>query len=253
MIVAADNLHALNPVVADALKRLDPQPLQEIVRRCEKSGANLIDLNPGYLPPRHEDRMVFMVEAVQEFTTKRLILDSPNPRVLAKGLAVCRDLPIINALTLEEKKLKEILPLAVEYRTDLVVLLLDNHSVTPASMDEKLALAVILHQQVVAAGLAEEHLIFDPVLPNLAWHDAFYRVKEVLRTIRMLDEGTVFARPVPTMVGLSNLRSGQKRNYPRKLEEICLAMLAGAGLQYVLLDVLQPDLISVTQMIKQMS
>ena len=69
MIVAADNLHALNPVVAAALKDLAPGPLQELARRCEQAGAKILDLNPGYLPARHEDRMAFMVEAVQQVTS----------------------------------------------------------------------------------------------------------------------------------------------------------------------------------------
>jgi len=122
MLVAADNLNALNPVLAAALKHLEKGPIQDLVRRLDQAGVDLIDLNPGYLAPRHVDRMAFLVEAVQEVSTTRLILDSPNPRVLAAGLAVCRQPPILNALTLEENKLKEILPLAVAAQTDLVLL-----------------------------------------------------------------------------------------------------------------------------------
>lgn len=59
------------------------------------------------------------------FTTMRLILDSPHARVLAEGLAVCRDKPILNALTLEKQKVEEIPPLAAQYKTQLIVLLLD--------------------------------------------------------------------------------------------------------------------------------
>jgi 5-methyltetrahydrofolate corrinoid/iron sulfur protein methyltransferase len=101
MQLAADNLHALNPVVSEALRKLDPKPLQELVRRCDLPGVHYIDINPGYLSTRYEDRMAFMVEAVQEVTQRRLILDSPNPRLLAKGLAVCREKPLLNALSLE--------------------------------------------------------------------------------------------------------------------------------------------------------
>ncbi len=128
MILAADNLHALNPVVSEALKRLDPHPIQELARRCALRGVEFIDINPGYLSRRHEDRMAFMVEAVQEATSLRLILDSPNPRLLALGLAVCRDKPLLNALSLEPHKLQEILPLALEHGTPLVLLLMDQRS-----------------------------------------------------------------------------------------------------------------------------
>ena len=112
LIIAADNLNILNPVVAKALDALDPRPLQELARRVEQAGANLIDINPGFLPPRRHDRMAFMVEAVQQVTTLPLILDSPDARVLARGLAVAHQPPILNACTLEADKIREILPLA---------------------------------------------------------------------------------------------------------------------------------------------
>ena len=104
LIIAADNLHVLNPVVAQALDALDPQPLQELARRVEQAGADLIDINPGFLPPRRHDRMAFMVEAVQQVTNLRLILDSPDARVLARGLAAADKPPILNACTLEAGK-----------------------------------------------------------------------------------------------------------------------------------------------------
>ncbi|MBI4961904.1 MAG: dihydropteroate synthase [Desulfomonile tiedjei] len=240
MLLAADNLHGLNPVVADAMNRLDPKPIQELVRRCELGGAKLIDINPGYLSRRNEDRMVFLVEAVQEVTSARLILDSPNPRVIQRGLAACKEKPIVTGISLEERKLGEILPLAAENGAELVVLLMDERSFTPPGLEEKIALAVELAEKALAAGLGLDDLIFDPILPNLSWEDAFPRISEDVKAIRLLSSGAVFQDPAPTMVGLSNLRSGNRNRYPFALEKTCMALLAGAGLHLMLADVLQP-------------
>jgi len=251
MIVAADNLTSSNPAVAEALKSLQPQPLQDLARRCEDAGAALLDLNPGYLSARHEDRMAFMVDAVQSVTGLRLILDSPQPRVLARGLAACRAQPILNACTLEEAKLREILPLAAAHHTDLVLLLLDERSFVPPTLDGKMALAVELREHALAAGVAHEQLIFDPVLPNLRWPDAFDQVGAVLKAVRLLAGGDIFSVPAATMAGLSNLRSGLRQIYPLKLEETCLSLLAGAGLSFVLMDMLQPELVETMKIIEQ--
>ena len=78
MIIAADNLTGADPVVAQALRHLDPAPLQDLARRCEAAGAQILDLNPGYLSRRLENRMAILVEALQEVTILPLILDSPN-------------------------------------------------------------------------------------------------------------------------------------------------------------------------------
>ena len=204
-MLAADNLHALNPIVSEALKDLNAGPLQDLAVRCEQSGARWIDLNPGFLSKRYEDRMTFMVEAVQQVTSMGIILDSPHARILAKGLEVCANQPILNGLTLESHRIQEILPLAVEYKTRLVVLLLDENSISPPRMEEKIALALQLRELALDAGMAADDLIFDPLLPNLSWHEAFLQISETIKAVRMLAGGALFNEPAKTIVGLSNL------------------------------------------------
>lgn len=250
MQLAADNLHALNPVVSEALRALSPEPLQQLVRRCELPGVHFIDINPGYLSTRNEDRMAFMVEAVQAVTQRQLILDSPSPRVLARGLAVCGSRPILNGLSLETRKIAEILPLAVMHHTRLVLLLMDERSRVPPTMEGRLAIASELRELALGAGLRDEDLLFDPVLPNLAWHDGMEQVREVVRTIRMLSGWSLFPEPVQTMAGLSNLRSGQRSRYRVGIETSCLTLLAGAGLSVGLVNVLQPELMAAYQAVR---
>ncbi len=251
LIIAADNLNILNPAVAQALKALDPRPLQELAQRLEQAGAGLIDINPGFLPPQRHDRMAFMVEAVQQVTNLRLILDSPDARVLARGLAACNTPPILNACTLETDKLREILPLAAAHHTDLVLLLLDARSFPAATLEGKITLALELREHALAAGLTDARLIFDPVLPNLTWPDAWAQVGEVVKTVRLLHEGGLWGEPARTMAGLSNLRSGLRQTYPPRVEEAILALLAGAGMKLALVDVLQPGLMETVRVINQ--
>jgi len=251
MLLVADNLTGAHPRVTRALRDLDPQPLQDLARRCAAAGARMLDLNPGYLSPRFEDRMAFFVDAVQEVTDLPLILDSPNPRVLTRGLAACRDKPLLNALTLEEAKLQEILPLAVEHRTQMVLLLLDDKSQPPPSLEGKVAVALELRERALDAGLTDQQLIFDPVLPNLRWPDAWPQTGAGLRMVRYLASGALFGTPARTMVGLSNLRSGLRKIYPVQMEISVLALLAGAGLSLALIDVLDQALVEQAQLMIQ--
>lgn len=252
MILAADNLTASNPQVAAALERLDPGPLQDLARRCEAAGAGILDLNPGYLSKRRQDRMAFMVDAVQAVSSLPLILDSSSSGVLARGLAACRSKPILNALTLEERKLAKILPLAAEYGADLVVLVLDESSFPPAAAEGKIALAVELRQRALAAGLTHRQLIFDPVVPNLSWPDAWRQAGEVVKTVRWLAGGQVLGEPARTMAGVSNFRSGLRRQYPAQIDGQLLALLAGAGLDIALADALQGEIQETFQLIQRM-
>jgi 5-methyltetrahydrofolate corrinoid/iron sulfur protein methyltransferase len=230
-MIAADNLNVLHPRISEALRTLDPEPIQKMARLCEQAGAQFLDINPGYLSPREEDRMTFLVEAVQEVTSLPLILDSPRAGVLARGLKACRSKPILNALTLEEQRLQEVLPLAAEQQTSLVLLLVDRQSLVPSTLEEKTAVALELAERAVGAGLRPEHLIFDPVLPHLSWPDAYAQISRAIQLVRLLSS------------------SGQNNRYPRRVEEVCLAMLAGAGLDLGLINVLNPELQSLARTI----
>jgi cobalamin-dependent methionine synthase I len=253
LLLAADNIHGLNKDIAEALRTLNPLPIQELAVRCEKQGAKLIDINPGYLSRRNEDRMEFLVEAVQAVTSARLILDSPNARVLARGLSVCGETPLLNGLSLEHEKQDEILPLAASHGTDLVLLLMDEKAITPRTLEEKIALALELHELAQAAGVKTEKLIFDPVLPNLSWDDAFGRISECVKAVRLMASGAIFQEPVRTMVGLSNLRSGHWSRYPARIEQTALSLLAGAGLSLCLGNVFDSELMQIFSLANTMS
>jgi cobalamin-dependent methionine synthase I len=246
-------LQILNPVVAAALEGGDPRPLKELARRCREAGAALLDINPGFLSKRHQERMAFMVNVVQDAVDLPLILDSPNAGVLEQGLAACRGTAILNALTLEEKKIAEILPLAGARQTDLVLLLLDERSFPAPTLEGKIALAVELRERALAAGIRDERLIFDPVLPSLSWPDAKEQIKECVKAVRLLATGAVFPEPARTMAGLSNLRSQLRRVYPLEVELTCLGLLAGAGLSIALADVLQPGFKEGARLIRELT
>lgn len=251
MILAADNINPMNPAVADAIERIDPAPIQYIARKCEQRGAALIDINPGYLSKRRRDRMKFLVESVQEVTRLRLVLDSPDPEILEDGLKSCVITPVINALTKEPRKLEKIIPLAVDSGADLVILLLDERSMCPADIEGKLSLAMEIRETALSAGIHEDRLIFDPVMPSFSWPDAMKQAGECVKAVRMLANGTLFGKPARTIVGLSNLMSGQRHPEKNNLERTLLAVLAGAGLDIALGNVLNDSLLENYKLISE--
>jgi len=242
MILAADNINPMNKAIQMAVTEQNPVPIREAVKMCIDSKPDLIDINPGYLSSKKTDRISFVVETVQDVTDCRLILDSPQPEVLKMGLSVCKQKPVLSALTLEKKKIDEILPLAIEADTDLVVLLLDERSFTPVSLEEKLSTALEIWQICESAGFPTDKLIFDPVIPNIAWPDAWDHLKASIQTIRMLSDGSVLGVPVRTMAGISNFLSGQRKNNDVLIEQTILSGLCGAGISVILADISNAEL-----------
>ncbi len=236
MILVADNIQVMNQVVERAIKEMDPEPICNLAGKCENAGAQMIDINPGPLSKNAEKKMKFLVEAVQETTKVRLLLDTGNPQALEAGIRACRTKPIINGFSLEPRKLDLILPLAVNFQTDIIGFLLSPEGQVPHSSEERLNIASRLMEEANRAGLMLEKLIIDPVIVPLAWKDGTKQLKEVLSTIKLLPE--LFGFPTRTIVGISNIISGSPSLKKSLLpEEVCLSMLSESGLTMALLNI----------------
>lgn len=237
MITVADNLHVIQPAIARAVEALDSLPIQQLVRRCVQAGAQVLDLNPGPLNKEPETKMTFLVESVQAVTDLPLSLDTTNAAALAAGLAKCRRRAIINGFSLEPAKIERILPLAQRYPADIIGYLLHPDSRVPVETDEMMSVAVALFDVYVRAGLDPRHLIIDPIIAPLSWQEGIRHNRAVLKVIAGLDD--LLGTPVRTIAGLSNLATGPIPLQRKiELEQTFLPMLASAGLDMVLLDVL---------------
>ncbi len=242
MIVIADNMQASGRAIREAVRRDDPGPVQELTRRLVAAGARMIDVNVG--PPKRQAarKMAFLVEAIQSVSDLPVLLDTADADVMAAGLDVNRTTAILNGFSLEPGKLEEILPLAVRYDAEIVGYLVDERSRPPASLEDRLRIAVELDRAARSAGLEERSLIIDPFVAPLVWEDGHRRNAALLEVVRRLPE--VLGRPVRTVVGLSNLTTGRDpsdRDRKRAVERAFLPMLAAAGLTMVMLDVFHAE------------
>ena len=246
MRIIADNIQITDPRIARALDDLDPVPIQALARRCERAGADVLDINPGHLTRNGEKKMVFLVEAVQEVCRLPLSLDTANPSAMKAGLEACKGRPIINGFSLEPAKMEGILPLAKDVDCDIVGFLLHPDGRVPLTVDERAALAVELFEGFKGQGMDPERLMIEPVLVPLVWADGARQAMDLLTVIRMLPEVLGFS--VKTVVGLSNLTSGRGPKAQRRLmERAYLPMLASAGLDHVLMNVDHQETVSVVR------
>jgi len=218
MKLIADNLRITRPDICHALQRLDPEPVQVLVKACEARGAWAIDVNTGPLGKQAEPGMRFFMEAVQAVTDLPLLIDTANPDAMAAGVKAAKNRIILNGFSLEPRKLEQILPLARDCDADIVGFLLYPDSRVP-----------------IDAAL-------DPVIPPLAWADGIIQAREVVTVIRTLPDLLGF--PVKTIGGISNLGTNAPDRAARLvIEQSFIAMLASAGLSFALLDILDPDLV----------
>jgi 5-methyltetrahydrofolate corrinoid/iron sulfur protein methyltransferase len=242
MLIVADNLRITNEAIARAIKQMDAAPIQEMAKRCQLAGADAIDINCGPLTKNAKKHAAFLVEAVEAACDLPLLLDTVNPKAIAAGLAVAQKPAIINGFSMESGKLAHILPLAKRYDADIIGYLLDSKSRVPTSTSEALSLAVTLYAEFTKVGIDHRHLIIDPVVAPLMWDNGLTHNRALLDVIRTLPELLGFK--VRTIAGLSNLTSGQaQRSKKRLLQASYLPMLAASGLDLVMMDVLDQEMV----------
>jgi 5-methyltetrahydrofolate corrinoid/iron sulfur protein methyltransferase len=242
MKLIADNLRITRPDIRRALEQFDPEPVENLVKACETQKAWAIDVNTGPLGKQAAPGMRFFMDAVQAVTDLPLLIDTANPDAMAAGVKAAKNRIILNGFSLEPRKLEQILPLARDCDADIVGFLLYPDSRVPIDAAQRFEVAQDLMEAVESAGVAKERVIIDPVIPPLAWADGIIQAREVVTVIRTLPDLLGF--PVRTIGGISNLGT----NAPDKgvrlaLEQSYVAMLAAAGLDYALLDILNPDLV----------
>ncbi len=236
MRVVADNLTITNDRVAEAIHRTDPDPIIDLVGRCQAAGAEMIDINPGPLSKNPAEKMAFLVDSVRRATDLPLLLDTSNPAALEAGLTACGGKAVINGFSLEPAKLRHILPLARAFNTRIIGYLLYPDSRVPPDAAERLTIALELYDRCVDAGLERDQLIIDPVIPPLIWQNGHIQAMEVANVIRALPDLLGF--PVQTIAGISNLTSGPgDRTRKPIFEQSYTAMLAEAGLNMALVNV----------------
>lgn len=236
MLIIADNLHVVNPVVATAMANFDPGPVRNLVLQCRDAGAQAIDINSGPLSKSPEKYFAFLVETVQDTVALPLMLDTTNAIALKAGLETCRNRPIINGFSLEPAKIEQILPLAADHDADIIGYLLGPDSQVPAEADEMMAIAVELFDVFSQSGLPRERLIIDPVIAPVSWDNGIRHNQAVLSLLKSLPD--LLGGPVRTIAGVSNLASGPMPIRRKiELEKAYLPMLAAAGLEMALLNV----------------
>ena len=246
MILVSDNLQITNRIIEEAVKQLNPEPIQDMVIRCVEAGAEAIDINSGPLSRDPERKMAFLVEAVQAVTDLPVLLDTTNPKALEAGLSVSKNPTIINGFSLEPVKLEFILPLAKKYDTDIIGYLLYSNSHVPNDEAERLNVAVELFGEFQKAGVDNERLIIDPIIAPVMWENGNRQDADILSVLRNLPD--LFGFPVRTIAGISNLTTGRgPADKKLLLERTYLPMLASAGLSMALMNIFHTETVKVAR------
>lgn len=172
MLIIGEKINGTRKKVAEAIKARDGDFICDLAKKQFEAGAAYLDVNAGTLPVTEPDDMVWLVELVRQAAPDAVIcLDSANPPALKAGLEAVKksgaSKVMINSLSGEKSRVEGVLPLAVEYKTELIVLALDDQGI-PETVEGRLAIVRRLVELCRSQGLADEQLYIDPLVLTIS-------------------------------------------------------------------------------------
>jgi len=248
MYIIAENIHIISPKVKQAIAERDAKFFQDMAVRLVEAGASAIDLNIGPQKKRGHEILPWLVEVVEQVVDVPLVFDTTNLRAIEAACeTVSKAQPIINSTDARPERLETVPALAKKYNTRLVALTM-GEGMIPVSADERVSIALerlIPHMLEIDFPITD--LIIDPLVLTVSGCQEY--CPECIEAVRTLK----FAWDPPPLTngGLSNVSNAVPHEMRPLLNRTYMVMLMGAGIDMVIADPLDRDLMEWIRVVEE--
>jgi len=167
MLIIGEKINGTRKLVNKAVLERDAAHIRHLAVSQVEAGADALDINAGTLPDREPEDIIWLINTVQEVVDKPLCLDSPNPEALLAGISVTRQAPIINSISLEEQRIRQVLPIVAKNGCRVLALALDGSTI-PSSSEGRMAVIRRLFEETRKAGVKDEDVFVDALIMSVA-------------------------------------------------------------------------------------
>ena len=157
---------------------------REAIMQVE-AGADILDINVGGSGVEEISVLPEAVKRISEVVEVPFSIDTRVPSALEGALKVCPGRPLVNSIGGEEKVLVKNLPIIADFKVPVIVLCMGQDGI-PDNADDRLKIAHQVLEEAVKVGVAENDIIFDPLVMTAGADDQAARI--VLETTRRLRE-----------------------------------------------------------------
>jgi 5-methyltetrahydrofolate corrinoid/iron sulfur protein methyltransferase len=242
MLLLGESLNVISKKIGRAFKERDPKPIQEEALFQKEKGMDYIDINLGPAKKDGHELMPWVVEVVQEVVDDiPLVLDTSNIAAIEAALKVCKLTPIINSIMCRPERYEKMVPLAAEYNADFIALMWGPEGL-PRDENERASLCVELLYFANEAGIPNEKIWVDGIVTpvNIQQPQAI----SLMEFNGMLQDIAPGAR---STCGLSNISNGPPDHLRPILNQTYMVMLQKYGMESVIADPLDDQLISIAR------
>jgi cobalamin-dependent methionine synthase I len=238
MIVIGELINSTRKKIKEAMENRDAGYIKKLAKQQDEAGADFIDVNAGAFIEDELGKLEWAINEVQSISKKPLAIDSPRGTAIEMGLKLHRNgKPMINSITKETERWKELFPVAVNSDSYILGLCIDNKGI-PDNADERARIAESIINELVKAGKPIEDIAIDPLTTPLSVNTNYGLV--VTETIRRVKKSFP---DIKLITGLSNISYGLPAR--RQVNRAFVAMCIVNGLDGALIDPLDRVMMSI--------
>jgi 5-methyltetrahydrofolate corrinoid/iron sulfur protein methyltransferase len=248
MYIIGENIHIISPRVKDAVSSRDAEFFKASALKQVEHGANAVDLNIGPQKKRGHEILPWLVQVVESVVDVPLVFDTTN---LAAIEAACETVtkaqPIINSTDARAERLETVPAVAKKYNTQLIALTMAEGMI-PVGADERVSIALErLIPHMLEIDFPINDLIIDPLVLTVSGCQEY--CPECIEAVRTLK----FAWDPPPLTngGLSNVSNAVPYQMRPLLNRVYMVMLMGAGIDMVIADPFDPDLMEAIRIVEE--
>jgi cobalamin-dependent methionine synthase I len=237
MVIIGELINSTRKKIKEAMENKDAEYIRSLAVRQDEAGAHFIDVNAGAFVFDELEKLEWAMNEVQSVTKKPLAIDSPRGEAMALGLKLHKNgKPMINSITKESERWKQIFPLAVEHDALVLGLCIDDSGI-PDDADSRAKIAGKIIGDLVKAGKTIQDIAIDPLTTPLSVNTNFGLT--VIETIKKVKRDFP---EVKLLTGLSNISYGlpARKQINRAFMIACMVN----GLDGALIDPLDSTMMS---------
>ena len=238
MVIIGELINSTRKKIKEAMQNKDAEFIKTLAVKQDEAGADFIDVNAGAFVTDELEKLEWAINVVQDVTKKPLSIDSPRGEAMEMGLKLHKNgKPMLNSITRESDRWKQVFPLAVENDVLVLGLCIDDNGI-PDEADDRVKIAEQIINDLTKAGKKIEDIAIDPLTTPISVNTNFGLV--VIETIKGVKKNYP---GVKLITGLSNISYGLPAR--KQVNRAFMASCIVNGLDGALIDPLDPIMMSI--------
>lgn len=209
--------------------------VQAMARDQKSCGASLLDINAGMPGIDEEKTLLNMISLIAPQSSLPLVIDTTDPAAAEKALRYYPGRALLNSISGEETRLKQLLPAAAKYGAMFILLpIMDNR--IPETAAERIEIIKKIYAEAEKYGFTPKDILVDGLTMTVSADN-----RAPLETLKTLEWAS--SQGFGTVLGLSNISFGLPER--KWINSAFLAMAVKAGLTHAIANPSEEILVNI--------